>query len=375
MKKSLLALAVLSTASGFAAAASNVTVYGSIDAGVTASHFEHKDTTYSMSDGNWLANQIGIKGTEDLGGNNQVFFNLVQGFTLSNGEVNNGPAGGQFNRESAMGVKGDWGLVAFGRFGGLSSDTGSYSILGGSAYATSFATIGNLGSAFILAPRVNNAVAYASPEFGGAQIYAAYSNGEEEDENGNTNKWSKNEHYYGIGGVYTAGNFSANAIWEMYDNKTSDADASNVFTLGAQYDFGTFTLYGAYQYALNSNAIPTGGDASLADFYADATTKGIKKGVNQNAFSLSVSAPVAGGTASLQGQFAFGKFKDGSRLAADVEDDYNVWSVGTSYVYPLSKRTSVYAYAAYGDTGKAFNKVKDLDLSGWNATVGMSHRF
>ena len=153
MKKTLLA-ATLLAATSYATAASNVTVYGVLDAGVTVSKLHGDSTKVQMSNGNWMGNRWGIKGSEDLGNGNSVFFKLEQGFSLSNG--NEAKAGKAFSREAALGVTGDWGTVAFGRFGALSSDCGSYSILGGAPYTTSFQTIGSMYSAFYLTDRYDN---------------------------------------------------------------------------------------------------------------------------------------------------------------------------------------------------------------------------
>ena len=122
MKKTLLAAALLA-ATSYATAASNVTLYGVLDAGVTVSKLHGDSTKVQMSNGNWMGNRWGIKGSEDLGNGNSVFFKLEQGFSLSNG--NEAKAGKAFSREAALGVTGDWGTVAFGRFGGLSSDCGT----------------------------------------------------------------------------------------------------------------------------------------------------------------------------------------------------------------------------------------------------------
>jgi len=378
MKKTLIAMAVLGAASGFAMAESQVTLYGNIDGGVTVSKSKGYDATTQMSNGNWASNSFGIRGTEDLGNGNSVFFRLEQGFKIDSGAINNGPDNGAFNRQATLGVAGKWGQFAFGRFGGLTSDTGTYSILGGSAYGTNFQSVGSLAGAFIIAPRANNAVVYASPEFAGLNLYAAYSNGVESDDN----KFSQNAHYYGLGATYNVGAFKSNLSWEMYDNKNLQGAArksSNVVTLGGSYDFGVVTLYGAYQYADNVSAslMPNSGDngENFKKLYANGA---VFKGAEQNAFSLSLSAPLGGGTAYLQSQFAFGKLHS-KELFADpnMSDKYNMWSVGAAYTYPLSKRTLVYAGAAYGDAGKAFKSknAKDLELRSWNATVGVSHSF
>ena len=141
MKKTLLAAALLA-ATSYATAASNVTLYGVLDAGVTVSKLHGDSTKVQMSNGNWMGNRWGIKGSEDLGNGNSVFFKLEQGFKLSNG--NEASEGKAFSREAALGLSGTWGTVAFGRFGGLSSDCGTYSILGGAPYTTSFQTIGSM---------------------------------------------------------------------------------------------------------------------------------------------------------------------------------------------------------------------------------------
>lgn len=44
-----------------------------------------------------------------------MYFKLEQGFNLSNGSE--AVAGKAFNRETALGLSGDWGKLGFGRFG------------------------------------------------------------------------------------------------------------------------------------------------------------------------------------------------------------------------------------------------------------------
>lgn len=59
------------------------------------------------------------------------------------------------------------------------------------------------------------------------------------------------------------------------------------------------------------------------------------KGVRQNAASVSVATPVAGGTLMLQLNGVKGKILNDS-------DKYQAWSIGSGYTYPLSKRTLLY---------------------------------
>ena len=98
MKKTLLAAALLA-ATSYATAATDVTLYGVLDAGVTVSKVHGGDTKVQMSNGNWMGNRWGIKGSEDLGSGNSVFFKLEQGYKLSNG--NEAAEGKAFSREAA----------------------------------------------------------------------------------------------------------------------------------------------------------------------------------------------------------------------------------------------------------------------------------
>lgn len=56
MKKTLLAAALLA-ATSYATAATDVTLYGVLDAGVTVSKVHGGDTKVQMSNGNWMGNR------------------------------------------------------------------------------------------------------------------------------------------------------------------------------------------------------------------------------------------------------------------------------------------------------------------------------
>lgn len=351
MKKIILSLAVCAALPAYAG--SNVTLYGGVDGGVTVQKLQGKSATTTFSNGNWDTNMFGFTGTEDLGNGYSVFFRLEQGYDLSSGSGD-----GAFNRQSYLGVEGPWGQLAFGRIGALGSDNGEYSIHGSSAYTTSFSPLSNIYSAFIVTDWMDNTIAYQTPAIGNWTLHAMYSNGLEDD----TAKWSKNQHYYGLGATYELDAFGFGAYWEMLDNKGLDSadkpKSTNLFTVQASYDFGAFTLMGAYQYALHSMQLPN---------YTEI--EGAHKGANQHALALSISAPLAGGTAMLQTQGALGKLKD-------TDEKYNSYSVGAAYLYPLSKRTTLYTQAGWGHIGKAFRNYREsAELGGWSVTFGMGHNF
>jgi predicted porin len=364
MKKTLVALA-LSSVAGFAFAGSSVTLYGILDGGVAVSKNKGADTKVQMVNGVYQGNRWGIKGVEDLGNGNSVFFQLEQGYKLSNGAEHK--TGKAFSRQTNVGLRGSWGEASIGRFGALSSDCGSYAILGGSPITTSYWAKGNINGAITTTGRYDNSVVYVTPSFGGLKVSAMYSNGTSDD----SNKWSKNGHYYGLGATYAAGGFNANAIVEVLDHKNvNDVDqkSTELFTLGASYDFGRVAIYGAYQYALHTQDLYSG-DITVSDIGAPKLSQ---KGANQHGFALSASTPILGGKFAIEGNYSFGKLKD----AGVEQDKYSVWSVGAAYTYPLSKRTLVYSYAGYGQTYKALKKANaDSGLSGYVVSLGLRHSF
>lgn len=73
-----------------------------------------------------------------------------------------------------------------------------------------------------------------------------------------------------------------------------------------------------------------------------------------------------GGTAKLQGNYGFGKIKEGSR-------DYSMYSIATAFEYPISKRTLFYSFAGYGQGKKAASSIEELNS--WTISAGLSHSF
>lgn len=315
-------------------------------------------TKVQMKSGFRNGSRWGIKGVEDLGNNYKVGFVLEQGFNADTGNASSSTRA--FHRESQMYVAGDFGKVGFGRFGSLASGAGSYSMLGGWALGTSYTTGGF--NSFDGTLRVNNGVVYVSPTFGGFTVSAMYSNGTTDD----TEKWSENDHYYGIGATYKNAGLNLDLIFEAQDNKGVKAAVTGpvkdlINTLyqidfGASYDFGVITPMFAYRY-------------QTQDDVGQAHT-----------FGLSAKAPVAGGTVKAGVRYRLEKADGAAKRvlnAVNADDDGSVWTINAAYEYPLSKRTTLWAYAGYADGNDLLGKkyVNDINYNGWQAAVGMTHNF
>jgi predicted porin len=126
MKKSLLALAVLGAFAGVAQAQTNVTLYGSIDAGLRRVNkvdaagdsrwtfgAPTNVATGSGSNGTYQSNRVGFKGVEDLGGGLNAHFTLESGFNSGNGQLD--ATNSLFNRSAFVGLGGAWGALDLGR--------------------------------------------------------------------------------------------------------------------------------------------------------------------------------------------------------------------------------------------------------------------
>ena len=213
-----------------------------------------------------------------------------------------------------------------------------------------------------------------------------YSNGLTSD----SEKWSDNNHYYGIGVKYQANAIRSSLIFEAADNKGSATDAqlvSDVYTetqwkalgntnwaavkdnvfkaatakkkaiyvinYGFEYNLGSWTPMFAYQFAHQDN------------------------GRRTHMFGLSATAQLGGGKAIFGGRYVFGK-DNAKKVGANevtVDGDVRAWTIGAAYEYPLSKRTAVKAYAGYADSGKEWKEVEDVAYNGYQVYLGLRHAF
>ena len=73
---------------------------------------------------------------------------------------------------------------------------------------------------------MDNVLLYNTPDMNGSTIHFMYSNGM--GDNGDEQKWSKDNHYYGVGYEYAKGPALFSAMWEMYDHKEQNLKSSQV---------------------------------------------------------------------------------------------------------------------------------------------------
>ena len=183
MKKSLIALA-LAGAFASAAQAQSVELYGIVDmgfvqesggpTGTLPSLATPRGTINKLTSGAQSGTRLGFKGTEDLGNNMKALFVLETGIAADKGGFNQNNTA--FARQSFVGLQSDMGTLTLGR----QYTPYFLTMLVGDPFAAGMA-----GAAQnMLMPaaniRMDNAVKYTSPIFGGGfSGEAAYGFGEQ----------------------------------------------------------------------------------------------------------------------------------------------------------------------------------------------------
>ncbi|WP_039787798.1 porin [Herbaspirillum huttiense] len=361
MKKVLFAVA----ATGFAASAfaqSNVTIYGSLDAGVAYVSNLGGGSVARVDQGTMQPDRIGFRGTEDLGGNLKANFQLETGFYTDSGAQPS--AGNLFNRYSTVGLSGDFGSVTLGHMPDVVFDY--VGKLSNGFQLTNWYLFhpGNLDS-LANTYQFDNAVRYTSPTLGGFQGSLMYGFGEVAGDSSNGRNVS-------AGGTYTNGPFRAALAYSKLNNRAAGfagtfltsvglGNAATVFNSltttagGLGYTIGNVRLNTAYtqvKLALPSGATPKQKNLDLGAAWRYATLDTIN--------------------------FGYGLSKlEGAR--------WNTFSL--SHVHEFSKRTQWYVQAAYQRAGgdARFAVMNGTGASGATGvsggqgqlvtTIGMHHSF
>lgn len=392
-KKSLLAVAVLGTAAGFACAA-DVTLYGVADAGLiytndkttyTNGDATEKKHSFGLESGVSSGSRFGLKGTEDLGNGLKVGFKLENGFNTDDGTLGNN--GRLFGREASLTVSGDFGALSMGRMGGVGSAAGTYNLF--TVTADAFDGGNNEINGLINTGRYDNMLTYQTPKFAGVQATFQYSF------KGDNTKNSKNKTYdpasgregsaatdrYASAGL--TGDFGAlqTVVTYEYLNYASNGELDNVkyynkdglngqiISLGGNYDCGFAKTFVAAQYFK---------DVLYSDTYNAVFNENTRTGFDAfkgYAFALGTIVPVAGGDMTVAYYYRDADTEDfniDGTSAKSEEAKYH--GLTAKYEYPLSKRTSLYTGAGWSQEKMKSDEGTEKQTI-YQAFAGMTHKF
>lgn len=352
MKKTLLAISLLGTFGIASAQSSNVTVYGTVDAGVASTHgADPAGTVTSLESGQQSYSRLGFKGTEDLGGGLKALFDLEAGFELNTGASgltgigSNVPAdqnNNLFSSQAYVGLGGNFGSVKLGRqfsplyqaYGSIDPFVNGFAANINNFFGTDVNNVSNY-------QRMSNAAIYETPD----NLYGF-----------------KGSVAYSFGGV--AGDTSAQ----------SQVGAS----LG--YLNGPLTISYAYHEANNEqNGVPGAStDTFKTNFLGAAYDFGVVKAhlafdQNEQGDTFKTQDYLAGLTVPFGAHAVFADYTHKDNKLVD-NADADQYAIG--YTYNLSKRTNF--YAAYTYVKNQENSLIDTEVAGnsvGTVQLGVRHSF
>ncbi len=238
MNKKLIALAVLGACvapAAMAQTANPVTLYGRVY--VTFESVEAKGGSSPVARRNRVQDQasfLGVRGTEDLGGGLKAFFQLETAFPP---DAN---ATSFANRNSAIGLQGNFGSILMGRW-----DT-PMKVTQTAVDPWGDLTMGDITAAGLdqgnFSRREQNSVQYWSPNWSGLQFRAQYTANEGKSS-------TSNPQVYGGSLAYSAGNLYVAFAYEEHKDVAVVAGANvseEGWGIAASYKFGGAKLSGQY---------------------------------------------------------------------------------------------------------------------------------
>ena len=352
--KKLIALAIAALP---AAAMADVVIYGEAGAALENT----KTTIDGKSNGSVTGvenynSKIGFKGSEDLGNGLKAIWQVEQSIGIDG--TNKNTSNTWATRDSFVGLTGDFGTVQLGR---LSNFQNAYSNLdpwksqaGWNAMswpASAEVEATGIMSAAAYQSRLNNAIAYTSPEMGGFMVRALYS---------------------------AAG-----------EARTTNGQTESVYELGLRYAMAGF--YGQYSYTQGKNATLLGGaeadyknkmhyveagyDANnllVALNYVQTKNDGINQNDGDNLKTRAMGLNVAYTMGAFQPHFQYQHgWKNSTNVGDEAGTNFNQYVLGLNYL--MSKRTMAHVAAGYVKSGD--NDLGETVLKGTTYAVGLTHLF
>lgn len=367
MQRSALVLTAFALCSTATQAQSSVTLYGSVDAGVTYVNNERGAHNVRVDSGNRSPDRWGLRGVEDLGDGLRAIFALENGFNLDDGTMKR--AGVIFSRYAYVGLAGRAGTLSFGHLPDF-----MYEYLRP-------ASSGSLGSTFFYHPgnldnlanqfQIDNAVKYESPSFGGLQFGAINGFGETPDDFNRARSYSFGMRYQNsntlLSGAYT----------KSYNRSLNIGGTLGIGSLLGQTLSSNAGTPAATFVNFNANEVRSFGFAGsykLGMFMPHAMYSNVQ--VRSAVGAAAIWNAEVGTDIYLQPAETIGVSYTYSKLEGNHWNQFNL--IG---MHALSKRTTVYVAGSYQRAGgdARFAAIQSLGPSSGRsqlaARIGMHHLF
>ncbi|QCP53585.1 porin [Trinickia violacea] len=384
-------------ATGGAFAQSSVTLYGIVDTGVGYLSSQAPSTgattggksVVKMLEGVWGGERFGLKGSEDLGGGTKAIFQLEEGFNIDTGAQ--AKAGLAFNRASWVGLANNtYGSFTMGR-----QYTPYYVML--SPYSPTTWLTGAFGThpgdldALDTDYRINNALVYTSPSFGGLKFSGMYALGGVAGSFNAGSTWS-------IGAQYLAGQAGIGVGFARFNNATHGGGAwsASSTAYSGTGEQGVSSITNGYQNAAAQQRFAvTGGYRFNSQWDVSASYSnvqyipGISSGFSTTAI-FNTGGMVLHYRPATPWDLAAGYSYTRATQANGIQDAASYQQINLTQLYSLSKRTRIYLLEAYqrangqtlGTNGKPVKATASIgeqsaasSRSQFAATLGINHQF
>lgn len=349
MKKTLLALTVISALSNVANAESSVSLYGLIDEGYNIHTNIDGNYSYNLSSGILQGSRWGVRGIESLNNDLRAIFVLENGFDLNNFSKGNI----SFNRQAYVGIATDYGAITIGRqYDSIADFVGprkSNDQWGGRITSHP----GDLDN-FNNTHRINNSIKFTSANFSGFKFGGLYSLG------GKVNNCSK--YVFSLGTSYNNGPFAVGIGYlhapypkrTLFENTSPvKSESRSIFDISKDDDSGP--MYAGYDSAhlyqvLGAATTYKFKSATIGATYSHVKFKNLGY-VDRGTFS-GETAIFNNGEVNFKYQLtpellisASYDYTRGNRIKNSKKPEYHQGSIGLDY--SISKRTDIYMVGAY----------------------------
>ena len=355
LKKSLLVSALLTAMCG-SAMATEIDIYGRVDAGLRFTHVNGGDETTEMTS-NRSTSRVGFNIVEPITDTLKAKAYLETGFSSDTGAIK----GEFFARRSIVALAGDFGEIGMGRLGAVQSSASPYSmgIIKFDPFGTSYGHA-SVASTFANSDRGDNSIAYISPSYNGFKFGATYSFGDEDTEDEDVG--NRDNRTLSLAGTYTSDTLFVTLAFgqkSFANNGDVSYKDARVYSLGGTYKIGPAKLFAgaAYQTNWRTAAKITTDTASGFDGYSAL---------------LGAQYAIGAGKIITSLQYFDGELSDNSQ--ADVQRKI----AAAAYEYKLSKMTTAYVAATYSNVdGDAAGVQSDSgkELNATTLFVGIDKHF
>ena len=350
--KKVLSLAIAAALVAPAAVMADATLYGKAHMVIQNNDVD----SGSSSDGDvWsvdsIDSRVGIKGSEDLGDGLKAVYQFEFKINHDNGD-------GLGDRNQFLGLAGGFGTVLLGRHDTpLKMAQGKFDQFGD--------VTGDIKGVIPGEDRVDNVIAYVSPDMGGLTFVGAAVSGELGDEDAAAVLGTETEldslfDHISVAGLYNNGLIFASLAYNTYDLGALDLEPSllrgTFIWKGGMWQAGV--MYSSFDF-----------DDAAEDSDAIGVSGNIKVGVNGKikAQYLTADSPVTKVNGVLEDINPALSFSPNVTTPDGSEDnDVTQWSIG--YEHALSKRTTLHA-------GYTMYEEEDSDYEETALFGGMIHKF